>query len=294
MITRHLAALVLICFLSPNGFSQSVVTDEVALTAPLVATGSITADSTDSGQAISSAETLSATDQQLQASLQWLVDLALAKLPPSYRGEKDWGDQKRLWAGVKIRRDGLRLRTHRRFREVNHGRWIEYEIFPRGRDSSATATPLPVKLQITAVRQTDSGWEIDSSATVEADFVARVQRWNLGVKLFSVTLRGDLRVRLDSTVTVAFLPDYGELPPALVIDPTVQQASLTLERFEVNRISHLGGDVAEELGEVVERVIQRVWLARLNDKLVGKLNRSIDKNRDDLRFSLEKYLTGWK
>ena len=63
-----------------------------------------------------SAQSLSITKEQARASVQWLADLALEKMPRTMKGDKDWGDTKKIWAGVKVRFDGLKMKTHRRFR----------------------------------------------------------------------------------------------------------------------------------------------------------------------------------
>ena len=124
-------------------------------------------------------------------------------------------------------------------------------------------------------------------------FTARIERWNLGVQLFSISVTGKLRVRLDATTSFAAYADYSEIPPALVIDPRVDSAVLHLEEFEVERISKIGGDVAEEWGELMEGVVREVFLKRQNEKLTGKLNKSINKHRDDLRLSMADWLKTW-
>jgi len=243
-----------------------------------------------------SAPNVQVSDQQIQESIQWLSDMALSELPPTYSGDKDWGRKKRLWAGVEIKREGLKLRTHRKWREVNHGHWFRYEILPRGHrpaQPSPRNAPLPVTLKINNVRREGDRWLVDATATAPVDFTTQLQRWNLGVKWYSVSTQGDMRVRIDATIGIRFTADYSEVPPALVIAPAVIESELTLESFDIRRVSKVGGEVAEEIGVIVERNLNRYWLDKLNDKLVDKLNHSIDKYRDDLRFSLTAYLTGW-
>lgn len=235
------------------------------------------------------------TAEQAREAVQWLADLALRSAPKTYHGDKDWGEQKKLWAGVKIRREGLKLKTHRRFREVNQGRWIRYEakLVERG---SGGGTAAVAKVHQVQLRQDSisgqSRWQIDSSITAPMTFTAQIQRWNLGVKLFSVTIRGEFTVRLDSTASVDFVTDYSVLPPALVFDPRIDQANLVLERFEVDRVSRIGGDVAEEWGELMEDVIRDRFLKRQNEQLAAKLNQAIDKERDNLRVSTLEWLSG--
>ena len=53
-----------------------------------------------------SAKAAPLTTAQAHAAVQWLADLAMRKMPPTYRGDKGWGDTKEIWAGVKVRFEG--------------------------------------------------------------------------------------------------------------------------------------------------------------------------------------------
>jgi hypothetical protein len=244
---------------------------------------------------LQSARTISTNEAQARASIQWLASLALGKMPQTLDGDKDWGETKKVWSGVKVRFDGLRLKTKRRYREVEQGRWVKYSVtLPDPKTPNAarvTIHRVEPALDESTGRQR---WNIDSSVVAPMKFTARVQRWNLGVKLFSMTISGDMRVRLSSSTSIGFLADYAEIPPALVIDPRVNHAHLDLERFEVNRVSHIGGDVAEQWGELIEEVLVDRLVKKQNGRLVSKLNRSIEKERKDLRLSMADWLAQWQ
>lgn len=235
-------------------------------------------------------QTLQVTSEQAKDSLQWLATKASKHIPRTISGDKNWGDTKRVWAGVKIRLDGFKVRTNRRHREVEQGRWVKYEV---------TLPDVPPAIKIADVSpQIDTAtgqqsWSITSSIVSPMEFEARVQRWNLGVKLFSVTVRGKARIRMTSTLTVGFHANYGEIPPGLVIAPRVQRAQLVMEHFEVDRVSKIGGDVAEQWGELLENILIERLVKQQNEKLVDKLNKSIDKERDDLKLSLEEWFEHW-
>ena len=207
-------------------------------------------------------------------------------LPKTISGDKNWGDTKRVWAGVKIRVDGFKLKTNRRFRELEQGRWIKYDV-------SMPDVPPTIKISkvvpLIAKATGQQSWLIDSSIVAPMKFTARIQRWNLGVKLFSVTVTGEIRVRLNSTMSVGFHANFGEIPPGLVIDPNVKTAILVMEHFEVDRVSKIGGDVAEQWGEVMEELLVERLIHRQNKKIVAQLNKSIDKERDDLELSLSEW-----
>ena len=237
-----------------------------------------------------STQALNITNEQAKESIQWLATKASKHLPRTISGDKNWGDTKRVWAGVKMRMEGFKLRTNRRFRELEQGRWIKYDV----------ALPeIPPAIKITEVSQISDestgqqSWVITSSIASPLEFTARIQRWNLGVKLFSMTVSGKARIRLNSTLSVGFHANYGEIPPGLVIAPSVQKAELVMEHFEVDRISKIGGEVAEQWGELLEEILIERLVKRQNEKLVSKLNQSIDKERDDLKISLAEWLESW-
>lgn len=234
---------------------------------------------------------LALTTQQAKFSVQALATWAADQLPRIYEGDKNWGETKKLWAGVKFRLDGLELKTNRRFREVRHGRWARYQLTlpPVGLvgDDSRPA----IEILVDEVRQLPDGrWQIVSTLTAPMDFDARVERWNLGFQWYSVSVQGELRVRLQTTTTIGFYADYSEIPPALTIDPRVEAAEIALERFEVDRISKIGGDVAEEIGDFLEDVLRDRLIEKENRRLVTKLNDAIEKKRDRLRWSLTDWL----
>lgn len=236
------------------------------------------------------AEPLDIDLAKAREAVQWLATLAIDKAPRSFHGDKDWGKSRKVWAGVKIKRDGLRLKTKRRYRELEQGRWVRYEVALPPVDAADPAAITIHSVEPVVDEATgDERWKIDSSVVAPMTFTAQVQRWNLGVKLFSVTVTGRMQVRMRSAMTVGLYPDYTEVPPALEIDPKVDEAHLFLDRFEVDRISRVGGDVAEGWGEVVQEVLVERLFKKQNERLVAKLNQSIDKERDELRFSLAEW-----
>ncbi|MFK8110696.1 MAG: hypothetical protein AB8B91_00755 [Rubripirellula sp.] len=222
--------------------------------------------------------------------MQWLATIAAKKAPRTFDGDKDWGKTKQVWSGVKIRREGLQLKTHRRFRELEQGRWVKYEIeLPVSVADSLTISEVVPVTNPTGQKR----WNVSATLATPLQFTARVQRWNLGVKIFSVTITGHMNVRLSTKTSIGFVTDYSEIPPAFVIDPVVHEAELVMEHFEVDRVSRIGGDVAEQWGKMIEETLVDRFVKKENERLVSKLNRSIDKERDDLRLSTADWLSKW-
>jgi hypothetical protein len=243
----------------------------------------------------SSPQALSIDPAQTRMSVEWLASKAIKKMPHTIHGDKDWGHTKKLWAGIKVRRDGWKLKTNRRFREVEQGRWVRYEVtLPDPASPAAVGVSVHQVVPIVDHVTGDLRWQIDSSIVAPMNFTAQIQRWNLGIKLFSVTVSGQMQVRLTSSASVGFYADYAEIPPALVVDPRIDHAQLVLERFEVERISKIGGDVAEGWGEVIQEILVERLVKKQNPRLVSKLNHWIEQERDDLRLSMADWLASWQ
>lgn len=237
------------------------------------------------------------TPQQATATVQSLVDFAIVRAPHEYTGKKNWEKTKKIWAGVRFRREGLRVSTKRRWREVRHGQQTNYRVSFPGDESSRPPLSANVRSVTYASGGEDQkpGWVINCDLATPLDFSARIERWNLGVQWYSVEVSGHMKVRLELKGRLSAYPDYSDIPPAIVIDPSVTSASLTLESLNVDRVSKIGGEVAEQWGEIAEKIIKEILIDDINGKLHTKLNKAIDKKRDELRFSASdwvKQLTG--
>ena len=251
------------------------------------------------------------SESQARSSIQWLAELAIRKAPRTFDGDKDWGKTKSVFNGVNLKRDGLRLKTSRRKKDVRHGRWIKYELSlppapkPGSKaNNSGQANQIVTKIHqvtksgdmkpgVSAAAQATAHWKIESSVQTPMKFTARIERWNRGIQWYSLSIEGRLKVRMDATSRLAFLADYSEVPPALVIAPEIETAKLHLEDFEVDRVSKIGGDVAEEWGELMEQVLVDIFIKKQNEKLTSKLNKAINKHRDDLRLSMADWFANW-
>lgn len=237
---------------------------------------------------------LSISPEQARESFQWLASLAAKQIPPVFEGDKGWGETKRIWAGVKLDLDGHKLTTHRRYRDLRHGRWSRYQLTPSHltRDPENAASS-GLQIVIDEVQSLQDGrWRVRSTIRAPIHFETRIERWNLGVQWYSIQVGGELRVRVEATATVGFIADYSDIPPALIIDPEIDRARLILETFEVRRISKLGRDIAGNLGDIAQSLIEETWLKKENDRLVTRINTKIDRRRDDLRWSLWDFLQG--
>lgn len=234
------------------------------------------------------------SSDQARQTVQTLVDMAITVVPHEYDGKKNWEKTKRVWSGIRFKRDGLRISTNRRWREVRHGLQSHYQVSFPG-DASARAPVVATVQSVVHLPGDDHqspGWTIECELATPLDFSARIERWNLGARLYSVEVTGHMNVRMTLTGRLSSYPDYSVLPPAVVIDPTVTSASLNLESLHVDRVSKIGGEVAETWGEIAEAIVKEIFLEDLNGKLHHKINKAIDKKRDRLRFSASDWVSG--
>jgi hypothetical protein len=233
-----------------------------------------------------------ASSAEALASVRYLASIGLRHVPQKFDGKKHWGDTKKIWAGVDVDLEDGKLKTHRRYRDVEHGRWMHYEV-------SLPELGLVLDKSVWINRATNSEFaddgpvphkrgclRIDATVITPATYQVRIQRWNYGVRMSSVTVTGRLNLRLDTLADVRIDPDYSEVPPAIQITPRILSAKISIDQFEVERVSRIGGDVAELWGDIVKELFLERLVDAQNDKLVEKLNRGIDKNRDDLRVSM--------
>ncbi len=228
--------------------------------------------------ALWSAQSLEAS--QAPAGLQRLAtSIVLENLPQHYVDTRDWGGTRERFDGLDIRRDGLEIRTKRKRKTVNHGTWKRYEITQIDPERN-------LKVRISQARTMPDGraaFEVELVSKING--VARLSRWNRGVRLFSITLDADAEVRLVLDCRLDVELDLSRLPPDVVLRPEVVQAEVQLAEFRVNRISHLDGPVARELGNGLKQVLRK-QMDHYEPKMVAKMNRQIERHQDDLRLSL--------
>lgn len=225
--------------------------------------------------------------QETQQVLQWAADWVRLALPASYEGDKDWGDKKRVYAGVQLDFKDHRLTSKRRWRELNHGRWIKYSV-----DLHDPAQPERLTIDITRAWMDDQQRiHFDALIRSRLDWVLQQERWTLGTRLWSVTVRGTAEVQFRIVGNVGINFDWTRIPPDVVVSPEIESSQLTLQRLKVDRISKIGGEVAEAFGELAEHLLQEEYLPRQQTKITQRLNRQLDRRSDRLRFSASDWLT---
>lgn len=210
---------------------------------------------------------------------QLIRSLALANVPKRYVNDKQWGQQKWVWRGVKVSLDGLRVDSEPRWKLVNHGGWKKYEIELSDRPDALT-------LDIKNMRQSpsDGRLQFDVVCLADLDLTGRYAQWERGVQLMSVGTAADAKLRLDASCDVAVQIDPLKLPPDVILKPQVTAARIELVDFHLRKLGDFDGPVVRELGRSLRDMLED-RIADESPKLAAKLNRQIEKQQDKLRLS---------
>lgn len=208
-----------------------------------------------------------------------VTHLVLDSMPHEYIEDKDWGGTTERWNGVSVQRDGLRIKTHRKKKTVNHGTWKKY--------SASLVDPYQsFKIQVTNLRELSDqkfGFDLNCQSKLQID--ARQSKWVKGVQLYSLSASGTAQVNLALAIEVGVQTEATQLPPDLVIRPKVIDVDISVEDFRIDRVSKAGGEIARQVTRAARSAIEKK-LESEAPKLANKINRQIQKKQDKLRFSM--------
>ena len=210
---------------------------------------------------------------------QLLTRLVLENIPHEFEDTKDWGRQVERWDGVKFRREGLKIETERRRKSVNDGTWTRYSVQLRDPKEKFSIQIKNMKEPI------KNKFTLDVHFIAELSLKARHSKWLRGVQLFSVSAEGFASLRLVVSVNLEIKPVSIKFPPDFVVSPVVTNADIVLDEFRIDRIGKIGGEVSQQITKAVRSELDDK-IEKKESKLVQRLNKEIDKNRDDLRISI--------
>lgn len=210
-------------------------------------------------------------------------DLAKQFIPHKYEKKKDWGAQSERWDGLHVQLKGLRVKTKRRKKLVNHGTWKMY--------SAELSDPKNgLRFSLNSIKKDANGnADIDLSVTADLILFGRIAEWVKGVQLFSVSADAIANVTLNVQTTVGATLDFSHLPPDFLLEPKVNSAKLTVNEFRVVRVSKAGGEFAQQVGRGARKILDGK-ISEQEVKLVDKMNKSIAKKKDKLRLSVKELI----
>ncbi|MFN9720045.1 MAG: hypothetical protein ACK58L_15210 [Planctomycetota bacterium] len=215
---------------------------------------------------------------------QFIRSIALLLLPTEFDDEDGWGDEKRIQSGLNVGFEDGQLETSRRWKNVNHGTWL--------RGSGKLVDPDKFfNIKVTQLPDPQDGTKrYDIVVSARLNVTGQHQQWNLGVMLWSISAdaMADLTFRTTVDTTAGIVAtDKGSM---LRFQPTVKTASVHLDHFRLNRVSHVKGTIARQYGEVVEELLE-LRIKKENKSLAAKINKAIAKKQDDLQIPVD--FGGW-
>ncbi|MCC6512048.1 MAG: hypothetical protein IT423_23325 [Pirellulaceae bacterium] len=213
----------------------------------------------------------------------WLQQLIRDNLPETYEDAKKWDLQKEVWDGVDVSRDGLKIKTKRKHKLVNHGTWTRYRL-------QIVEPEKNLNIQFHKLEVGEDGKVFfDVSVEMLLDVFGRLSQWVRDVQVISLSANADALCKLSIRGTVGFHLNPLRFPPDIRIKPHVDAARVDISSFRVRRISQLGGSLAEQLGNGLRNALEKK-LEESNEKLPDKMNRQLEKHSDRMQFSTQDWL----
>lgn len=209
----------------------------------------------------------------------WVTDLVREHIPHEYEKRKNWGNTDRRFDGISVAFDDGRIKTHRRFKEVNDGTWTMYRVELADPDRQ-------FEVRVSAIEELEGGRvAMDLAAQARLDVFGRQSLWSRGIQVYSLSAEADAVVRFTAHAEVATRIDPTVLPPDVYIVPTIKTAQLEILDFRLRRLSRAGSTLVRPLSHSIRELLEEK-LADDNADLVAKLNKQIAKQQGKLKVSL--------
>lgn len=207
-----------------------------------------------------------------------------ASVPRAISNAKHWDKHEEVFAGVKVRGDGLKVRISKRKQRVRHGFWRRYDV-------TLIDPERTLKVRISDVEPQGGGhWTYTVTAEVRAKVVTRFEQWSLGVKLFNTSSEADATLRLRAGCSLQVGLEQDETAgPMIVFAPEVKRVDLALPNLDVKKVGELRGDLASDLGDGLEEVVEDL-LQTQEDSVRKRANKEIARREEDLRIPLGEFL----
>jgi hypothetical protein len=207
-----------------------------------------------------------------------LRGMIMLLIPETYTDDNDWGTTQRIQSGLNLRLDGARLRTSRRWKDINHGTWKRAEI-------QLLDPQEKFDLQVALLPTDDRNstrYAVGASARLKVR--GRQQDWINGVRLYSVTGDATADVLLRAVITIKRSIVSGETNNRILrILPHIESVSLYIVGFRLNRVGHAKGAIVREFGRSLKGTLNQA-LSRNRDKMASKINAKIAKKPE--RFGI--------
>jgi hypothetical protein len=218
-------------------------------------------------------------DEENEAIDAILKGLVLDALPHKYSDTKNWGGQSRVYDGFRFRMDDGRIETERVWKSVNDGTWKKYT-------AELIDPQKQFEVHLRELRQLpDGGMSFDLVFVAHLRLHARQSKWIRGVQLYSLSADGSANVQLALHCELTSKLDVSKLPPEILFQPVVKSAELDVLDFRIDRVSKVGGEIAQQVTEAVRsRLTEEIDSKEVD--LVKKINMQLDKKKEKLRLKI--------
>jgi hypothetical protein len=208
---------------------------------------------------------------------QLVTPLIAEAVPREFEGEKDWGKTKTVTSGLHNDGNFFKFDIHRQTSEVNDGIWKKYRV-------TLIEPEKNLEIRIDDMHHLESGkYALTLFVAAKVHGWARAVVYEHSVHVISLDAEGDTSIRLwvDAEVGVETV-ESSTFIPGLQLQPVVTDARLKFDDFKLNRISDVHGKIANELGDLLQKEMQKKLSG---PKLVDRFNHALQKHPERLRLS---------
>jgi hypothetical protein len=209
--------------------------------------------------------------------VQLVTPLIAETVPREFDGQKDWGETKTITSGLHSEGNFFKFDIHRQTKEVNDGVWKKYRV-------TLIEPEKNLVIRIDDMHRLESGkYALTLFVAAKVHGWAQAVVYERGVHIISLDVEGDTSIRLwvDAEVGVETV-ESSTFIPGLQLQPVVTDARLKFDDFKLNRISEVHGKIANELGDLLRKEMQKKLSG---PKLVDRFNHALQKHPERLRLS---------
>ena len=207
-----------------------------------------------------------------------ITQVARQHLPHTFEDDRHWGLKAERWNGIRIRREGFRLETKRKRKQVNHGTWKKYT-------AKLVQPEKQFELRISNLTNEKRKLKFELDVIAKVELQGRQSKWVNGVQLYSLSADATSDIKMKVHVEIGIQLDLVKQPMVLELAPRILSADIEVENFKVHRVSKAGGELAQQVTKGVRKKLDSK-IDEKEAKIVEKINGSIDKRKEKLRFSL--------
>lgn len=207
----------------------------------------------------------------------FVTQLVREQLPHEYEKKRNWGTTKRVFSGVDVGLDGLRLDTKRKFSDKNHGTWQMYFI-------KQVEPEKNLAVRIDRVQELDGGQvACEVSAVGRLHCFGKQVQWERGVQVYALSADCEATVRVKTRTILRPRLDATKFPPDVLLLAKVERAEIEILDFELQRVGEFDGPVIRSFSKTIREILED-RLAADHDKIVVKINEQLTKKQDKLRL----------